>query len=133
MFNTLKKYKEVILYLVFGVLTTLLNIIIYLICSKYLYLGLVISNIIAWILSVLFAFITNKGVVFKSNKNTIKEIIKEFKYFLGCRLFSGIVDMSLIYLLVNIFLFNDVIVKIFTNIIIIIMNYILSKIIVFKN
>lgn len=120
--------KETILYLVFGILCTLLNIITYKFCTIF-NIFYIISNIIAWIVSVIFAFYTNKYFVFeKKDKVTLKEFIS----FISSRLFTGILDLTLMYITVSLLYFNDFIMKIFINIIVIILNYILSKIFVFK-
>ncbi|MDR0913150.1 MAG: GtrA family protein [Methanobrevibacter sp.] len=121
--------QEIILYLIFGVLTTGVNILTYFFLAKIIGLNYLISNILAWFVSVVFAYITNRKWVFKSIK---KNIIKEFSLFVGGRLFSGIIDSVLMVLFIDIFLFNDLISKIIINIIVIIINYIFSKIIVFK-
>lgn len=122
------RHQEVISYLFFGVLTTLINIITFYMLRK-LNIGVYISNIIAWIVSVLFAFITNKMFVFESkNNNMIKEMIK-FYFF---RILSLVFDMGLMFLLIEIININDMISKIITNIGIIIINYLFSKLFVFK-
>lgn len=121
--------KETFLYLFFGGLTTLINIIIYK-SLVFLNIDYIIANIIAWIISVIFAFITNKYYVFnKKNTNLIKEFIK----FISSRLSTGLLDLFFMFLTVSIFNFDDFIMKILSNIIVIILNYILSKFIVFKN
>lgn len=121
--------KETFLYLFFGGLTTLINIIIYK-SLVFLNIDYIIANIIAWVISVIFAFITNKYYVFnKKNTNLIKEFIK----FISSRLGTGLLDLFFMFLTVSIFNFDDFIMKILSNIIVIILNYLLSKFIVFKN
>lgn len=120
--------KETFLYLVFGGLTTLINIIIYK-SLVFFNIDYIVANIIAWIISIIFAFITNKYYVFnKKNTNLIKEFIK----FISSRLGTGLLDLFFMFLTVSIFKFDDFIMKILSNIIVIILNYILSKFIVFK-
>ena len=122
------RYREVIAYLFFGMLTTLINIFAFYILRK-LNIGIYISNVIAWIVSVLFAFVTNKLFVFESkNNNMIKEMI-EFYFF---RILSLVFDMGLMFLLIEIININDMISKIITNIFVIIINYLFSKLFVFK-
>lgn len=125
------KYKEVLLYLLFGGLTTIVNILTFYIFRK-LNVELYISNIIAWIISVLFAFITNKLFVFESKNKTKKENIKEITSFFGFRLLSLVFDMGSMFLLINILKINDLLSKIFANILVIILNYIFSKLFIFK-
>ena len=125
------KYKEVLLYLLFGGLTTIVNILTFYIFRK-LNVELYISNIIAWIISVLFAFITNKLFVFESKNKTKKENIKEITSFFGFRLLSLVFDMGAMFLLINILKINDLLSKIFDNILVVILNYIFSKLFIFK-
>lgn len=128
MFKLYKKYEEIINYLIFGVLTTLVSIISYFIFSKIFGVYYLISNIISWILSVLFAYITNKLYVFKSDNKIIKELIN----FFSSRIFTFIVDMVMMYVLVSILKFDDMIVKIIVQFVVIVLNYVLSKLFVFK-
>lgn len=125
----LNKYKQLISYLIFGVLTTLVNIIVYYLFSSILNINYLISNGIAWIISVTFAYITNKLYVFESdNENVILELIK----FYISRLTTGVIDIVLMWLFVVIFIVNDMYAKIIVNIIVIILNYIFSKFFIFK-
>lgn len=130
--DVFKKYKEIILYLVFGVLTTIVNILTYIIFANVLKVDYLISNLIAWILSVLFAYITNKFYVFESKNNEKKTIFFEIISFFSFRVLSGIIDMTLMYLFVSILIFNDSLMKIITNIIVVILNYIFSKLFIFN-
>lgn len=121
--------KELILYVVFGVLTTVVNILAYVVFAKFLNVDYIISNIIAWFLSVLFAYITNRIWVFESKSSNI---LKEISLFFGGRLFSGVVDTSLLYLMVDILLIEDFVSKVVTQVIVVILNYVISKVVVFK-
>ena len=125
----LNENKEIVLYLIFGVLTTLVNILSYLFFSKILGINNLLSNIIAWFLSIIFAYVTNRILVFES-KN--EKILHEFALFISGRGLSGILDSLLFYILVILLMFNDVVSKIFINIIVVIINYVLSKKIIFK-
>lgn len=124
------KYKEVIMYLIFGVLTTLVNIITYYISTKIFLINYQISNIIAWIISVTFAFITNKLYVFESKTND--RILKEVISFYSLRLFSLVIDIFTMYIMVSLLSVDDLIAKIIANVIVIVINYITSKLITFK-
>lgn len=126
------KYKEIVNYLIFGVLTTAVNFIVYLLMTKVINVNEVLSNAIAWIVSVIFAYITNKIYVFESKTTTIKEIVKEFGSFVACRLFSGILDIGSFYLFVTIFGWNDIFSKVIISILVVILNYVFSKIFIFK-
>ena len=120
------KNKEIIKYLIFGILTTLVNILCFYILDK-LNIDIYINNTISWIVSVIFAFITNKLYVFESKSLDIKTIFKEGTSFLGARIFSYFVDMGTIYLLFDGLKINKLISKVVSNIIVIIINYIFSK------
>jgi putative flippase GtrA len=128
-FKILNKNKEVVLYIIFGVLTTLVNIMSYLFFAKICGINILISNIMAWFFSILFAYVTNRILVFES-KN--EKVLHEFALFITGRGLSGILDSLLFYILVVSLMFNDVISKIFINIIVVIINYVLSKKIIFK-
>ena len=128
-FNLIKKYREIITYGIFGVLTTLVNIFVYFIFAKVFNLHYLICTIIAWVIAVLFAYFTNRKFVFGSKNNNI---INELISFIGFRVLSGGVEIILMYALVDIFVFNDLVSKVITNIIIIILNYVFSKLFIFK-
>ena len=126
------KYKEIINYLIFGVATTVVSIVSYFIFAKTFNINPIISNIISWFISVLFAYITNRKYVFESKTTGKKEIIKEMISFFSCRIFSGIIDTSIFTVMVEILKINDGIAKIVTQVIVIILNYVLSKLVTFR-
>lgn len=136
MFYLIKRIKEklfseeVILYLIFGVLTTLVNILLYLAFAHIIKINYIIANILAWFFSVIFAYVTNRIWVFKS-KN--ENIIVEFVMFLCGRLFSGVLDTLLLYLFVGLLFIDDVVAKIVIGVIVVIVNYVLSKEIIFNS
>lgn len=126
------RFREIILYLIFGVLTTAANIAVYFICSRFLYLEVIGSNITAWLLSVLFAYLTNRKFVFKSKTEGFSSVLKEcMNFFLG-RLGTGILDTVIMFVSVDLLAFNDVIMKVLSNIIVIVLNYLISKLLVFR-
>ena len=128
------KYKEIINYLIFGVLTTVVSLVTYYICVYTILdpdnaVQLQIANVISWIISVAFAYITNRKFVFESKeKNKIKEASK----FVTSRIATLIMDMAIMYVGVTALKFNDKIMKLISQVVVIVMNYILSKILVFK-
>ena len=126
------KYKEVIMYLIFGVLTTIINIVTYYLFSNILNINYLVSNALAWILSVIFAYITNKIYVFESNTNKAMDVLKEIISFVGFRIVSGLIDMGFMYITVSILLLNDTIMKILSNVVVVILNYVFSKLFIFK-
>lgn len=127
------KYKEIINYIIFGGLTTVTNFVVYFICTKIFSIDEVISNGIAWFISVLFAYITNKIFVFESKKSGFKEIVVEMTSFFLARILSGICcDVGTFALMVKVLAINDVVAKIVTQVMVIVMNYVLSKLVIFK-
>lgn len=128
-----KKYEEKINYLIFGVLTTFVNLIVYALCTKLFSINYMISNIIAWILSVLFAYITNKKYVFKSKCDSNKKVVYEIFQFFKYRVLSFIIcDMLLLCLFVELLNMNDMIAKVIIQVVVIVLNYLFSKLFVFK-
>lgn len=126
------KYKEQISYLIFGILTTLVNFLAYLFFNRFLNCTPLSSNLIAWFISVLFAFITNKMFVFNNTDFKTSFLLKELSEFLISRAFTGILDMFLFNYLVNNLSINDVFSKLLIGFIITILNYIISKFFIFK-
>lgn len=128
------EYKEVINYLMFGGLTTVVNFACYYIFAKVLGIEEVTSSGLSWFFSILFAYITNKIFVFESKTTTVKELIKEIGSFFLARVLSGILcDVGTFAFMVKKLGINDVIAKIITQIMVVIVNYVLSKWIIFKN
>ena len=119
--------RELILYVVFGFFTFVVNFVTYFI---FVGLGLnyLIANALAWFFSVLFAYITNRKWVFESKS---PDVLKEMSLFFGGRIFSGVVDTALMYLFIDVLVLGDFISKTVVQIIVIILNYIFSKLIVF--
>lgn len=129
----LEKYKDVIPYAVFGVLTTLVNIISYWICAHPLGMPVMVSTVIAWILAVLFAYLTNRKWVFHSEADNSKAVLKEIGLFFAARLGTGVIDWASMFIFVDLMSFNDVVIKTLANIVVIILNYIASKFLIFKH
>ena len=125
------QYREVINYLVFGGLTTVVNIVSFYIMD-IMGINTYVNNTIAWVLSVIFAYVTNKLFVFESKTSNRKELTKEIGSFFAARLFSYAVDMIGMYLFVSILFINKMISKVVMNIIVIILNYIFSKLFIFN-
>jgi putative flippase GtrA len=122
--------KELVLYVVFGTFTFFVNIIVYFFFEGILGVNYLISNILAWFFSVLFAYITNRIWVFESKS---PDILKEMSLFFGGRIFSGAVDTGLMYLFIDVLSIGNTVSKITVQIIVIILNYVFSKLIVFKD
>ncbi len=129
----LEKYKAIIRYGIFGVLTTLINIVVYEAFYRYIGWSNVVSNIVAWVAAVLFAFITNKLWVFESKTTETRALMFEIISFFGCRLATGVLDLAIMYVAVDELALNSTLMKCISNVIVIIVNYIASKLIIFKN
>ena len=125
------KYKEGLLYLFFGGCTTLINILTFFICRQ-IELSIVVSNIIAWVVAVIFAFITNKLIVFDSKNMDKKVVMKETISFFIARIITLGIDMGIIYLMIDVMKIHEMISKVVANIVVIIVNYIFSKLFIFK-
>ena len=137
------KYKEIILYIVFGVLTTAVSFVSYAVCTKLINLqneiaGIVVDNVISWVCAVIFAFVTNKTWVFESKSKDIKTIVSELWKFVASRLFTGALEWFgvplLVYLGLNqtIFGIEGMLSKFIVSVAVVILNYVFSKIFVFK-
>lgn len=129
----LTKYKSFIMYVVFGILTTFVNVITYYIFAHIFSFGTVSSSVVAWFVAVSFAYITNRKWVFESKSNAALEIFGEILKFFSCRLATGAVDWAIMYIFVDLLLFNDLIIKIIANIVVIVLNYVASLFVVFNS
>ena len=158
MVNLVKKYKEPILYIVFGVLTTLVNILIYYLAADVAAIYYLVANVIAWVVSVLFAFVTNKLFVFESKSWNGAIVLPEIGGFFLARVATGVVDMVLMWLLVDVLMWKQVgfglgtedyvfggimdmhqvlcsgemLAKILVNVVVIVLNYVASKLWIFR-
>ncbi len=133
------KYREVIMYLIFGGLTTLVNFIVFA-ALRYFGVALLLTNIAAWICAVLFAYITNKKWVFRSHTADNRELFREIVSFYGARIFSLLVELALFWLWTDIILISnpemnttlyEYCVKLIIQVIVIVLNYIFSKFFIF--
>ena len=144
--NLILKYKELILYLIFGVLTTFVSIFSFWLFGLFipdkLYL---ITNVISWVIAVIFAFVTNKLFVFESKKWGKAELSSEVPKFLGARVFSLIIEELGLILFIDLLNFKELswtvlgfnvtgelIAKTIMAIVVIVLNYFFSKFMIFK-
>lgn len=132
--NLIKKFctKEVIFYGIFGVLTTLVNIAVFYCLTHFIHLEENLSNIISIVLAVLFAYFSNRRLVFNSTASTIKEKLIEFGKFILGRAFTMVVELVGFFLMFNILNIQELVSKILISIIIIILNFFISKFFAFK-
>lgn len=126
------KTKLITSYLFFGILTTIVNIAVFYALTQWTNLPYLISNVFAWILSMLFAYITNRQFVFSMDKNNQNNFLKECTYFFSGRLLTGVLDMGLMFVFVTLLSLNNTISKIIVNIIVVVLNFLISKFIIFN-
>ncbi len=138
MMNLLTKNRELITYIIFGLLTTLVNWVVYSLLVELLSLPLTASNAIAWFSAVLFAFVTNKIYVFNSKSRKLSLILREATTFFCSRLLSGVIEVFLPTLLFSVGLNQSLLgikgfaSKLAVSVIVIVLNYVTSKFIVFN-
>lgn len=127
----IEKYWDVFSYLFFGALTTLVNYCVYY-PLYWAHLPASLCNIIAWVVAVAFAYLTNKPFVFKSHDWSRKTVLPELTKFVGCRVGSGLLETAIIFLTVDLLQWNGNVLKLITSVLVVILNYIACKLIVFK-
>lgn len=133
-----KQHQEGMRYLIFGVLTTIVNIITAAVTYYFIFanfseewkvnLSTMIAIIVAWI----FAYVTNKLYVFDTRTSHWKELLKEIVSFISCRIVTAIIEIALMNVFVTILMFHYMVMKIVVSVIVIILNYIFSKLFIFK-
>lgn len=127
-----KDHWDIVTYLLFGVLTTVINYLIYLPVYNLLHLSAAFSNAVAWVAAVAFAYLTNKPWVFKSHDWSRKTVIPELIKFVSCRLGSGVLETGILFVTVDLLHWNGNIWKLVTSVLVVVLNYIASKLLVFK-
>lgn len=128
----LKKYGDILSYLFFGVLTTVVNYLVYLPCYNLLHISAAFSNVIAWAFAVAFAYLTNKPFVFKSHDWSAKTVVPELTKFVMTRLGSGAAETVFIFVTVDVLFLNGNEMKLLTSVGVVILNYFGSKLLVFR-
>ena len=128
----LVRYQDIISYLFFGVLTTVVNYLVYLPLYNYLGWSASFSNAAAWVVCVIFSFLTNKPFVFKSHDWSARVAVPEFVKFVGTRVGSGLLETVFLLVTVDMLAWNGNIMKLIVSVVVVIMNYVGSKLIVFK-
>ena len=128
----IKKHYDVLAYLFFGVLTTVVNYLVYLPCYNLLHLSAAVSNVLAWAVAVAFAYVTNKPFVFHSYDWSAKTVIPELGKFVGSRIASGGIETLIIFVTVDCLLWNGNVMKLVTSVLVVILNYVASKLLVFR-
>ena len=122
---------ETVSYLIFGVLTTAVNYLVYYPC-RFFGIPYGLANVIAWVFAVAFAFVTNKWIVFKSRTRGLRALTRELCLFAGARLFSLACETGFLVFTVEVLRFSDLIMKLIAAVFVVILNYIFSKLFIFK-
>ena len=128
-----KDWRSILMYLIMGGWTTVVNIVVYWICEEMFHLDYRISTTIAWVFAVVFAYIVNKRFVFKSVTNTWRDRFAEMGSFFGFRVLSFFMDLGTMMVLVGLLSINGTVSKILANVIVLVANYIFSKKFIFKD
>ncbi|AFS39838.1 GtrA family protein [Leuconostoc gelidum] len=130
--NICIKYQSFLLYVIFGILTTIVNIIVFFILYNMLHTGHNIAYVVAWFWAVLFAYLTNRVWVFHSTSSTTADIVKEVWQFYLARVLTGIIGYFILTFGVDLLHQDANIWNIIQNIFVIVSNFVLSKLIIFK-
>jgi putative flippase GtrA len=127
-----KTYREILLYVFWGAITTIINVAVYSLCRINNFFSVQVSTAIAWFISVFVAFVSNKFFVFNSKDKSTAVFIRELCLFYVSRILSGLLDIALMTVAVYFSVFSEKISKLLINIVIIVINYIFSKIMIFR-
>lgn len=128
-----RKWKDQLLYLFFGALTTIVNLVVfYLLTENPWKINVTVGNVISIIVAILFAYVTNKIWVFNSKTNGAKELFAEFARFVGGRMSTMIIEVGGVFLIFNVMGQPKMVAKLITQVIVIIGNYFISKFLVFR-
>ncbi len=126
-----EKYKEIILYLFFGGLTFLVSMASYIFFLRVFHDNALIANVFSWIFAVTFAYVTNRIWVFHSQNHGVKAITKEIISFFGGRVATLLLEEAILFVGINMMGMNNIVVKVIAQIVVVIGNYVISKIFVF--
>jgi putative flippase GtrA len=126
-----RKYKGVIGYVFFGGLTTMVNLAAYYILTRLIGTAILLGTFLAWCIAVGFAYITNRKLVFRSRNKAVKAVLLELTFFIVCRLLTGLLDLGIMYFFVYKIRFPDLPIKLLSNILVILGNYIASSLCIF--
>ena len=127
-----KRNKSVLMYLFFGALTTFLSIFVFFVFRTCLHFNEHTANVISWICAVTFAFFTNRTWVFDGRTSSVREFFVQARDFYGGRIFTLLVDEIIILIFITILRFNENLIKISAQVVVLVLNYVISKVFVFK-
>lgn len=126
------KYKEMLLYLFFGGLSFVVSIATYALFNVSFGINELIANILSWIITVMFAFLTNRIWVFNSPTNGLEEFIKQMVAFYGGRVVTLVVEEVILLVFITLLHFQSMLVKVVAQVIVIVLNYVISKLVIFN-
>ena len=133
MLQFLKAHKGAVLYIFFGGITTVVNWVTYFVLYSVMGYSNVAANVIAWVLAVAVAYITNKIWVFESRSLAPNVVLPELAKFVGCRVGTGVLEIALMYIAVDVAGFNAMLMKVLVSVVVLVLNYIFSKLLVFRH
>jgi len=126
------KYKELIRYCFWGVITTVVNYGVYFVCTQALQINYLLSNVLSWVVAVIVAFVVNKVFVFSSRSWQWSILFGELWKFVSARIFSGVLETGILYVFVDLLHIPDGIIKILAGVVVVLTNYVISKLFIFK-
>ena len=124
--------KEIVLYLFFGGLTFLVSVFSFSLFHVQMNMNELVANVLSWILAVSFAFFTNRIWVFKAPTNNVASFLKQMCSFFAGRIFTLVIEEVILYIFITRLAFHSLTVKVSAQIIVILLNYVISKMIVFR-
>jgi putative flippase GtrA len=125
--------RETIAYLIFGVLTTLVNLVTFALLCDLFHMPELVANVIAWAVSVAFAYVTNRGIVFRSTAHGARALLREIGLFVGARVLSLVLDEVGMAVCLYLLHWHKMVAKLFMNVLVVIFNYIASKLLIFRS
>lgn len=132
-FNITNELYQLLMYLVMGVLTTAISIFSFFFFERMMGMDYRVANLLSWVAAVLFAYLSNRTLVFASQQTGFKALLVEFISFTSSRLVTLVIEMLLLIVLVEWLNLSSLVAKIVTNVVVLVLNYLLSKLLVFKN
>lgn len=130
--SLLRAHRELVSYVFWGVMTTAVNYAAYLLLTRGAMVYYLTASAIAWAVSVLFAYVVNKLFVFRSRDWAWRVALRELWQMVASRLFSGALELGILWLFVDTLHWNDAVVKLAANVVVVVVNYVLSKWVIFK-
>lgn len=130
--SLLRTHRELVSYVFWGVMTTAVNYAAYLLLTRGAGVYYLTASVIAWVVSVLFAYVVNKLFVFRSRDWAWRVALRELWQMVASRLFSGALELGILWLFVDTLHLNDAVVKLAANVVVVVVNYVLSKWVIFK-